>query len=204
MPDSASRREFRLRITGTNNPHQDIEDLKAWLEREPWLAGQGHEWVVRPQSDDEGQRPEGAERAEGLEGAEKSGRPVRTGQPGRPVRTGQPGRPVRTGQPGRPDTGRRDMAIGADELILVVTGAFTAEITKSLLITLREWLRQRREERAAGEEPGVALGDGGGLRDIGDAPPGDRPPGNRPCGSRPPGRPDPRAGTDEGGGAGEG
>ncbi|UQA96166.1 hypothetical protein [Streptomyces halobius] len=48
MPQSADRQEIRIRITGTDNPHQDIEDLKAWLEREPWLRHQPHDWTVRP------------------------------------------------------------------------------------------------------------------------------------------------------------
>ena len=53
MPQSADRHEIRIRITGTNNPDQDIEDLKAWLEREPWLDRRRHDWLLRPRPQDE-------------------------------------------------------------------------------------------------------------------------------------------------------
>ncbi|MEI5136356.1 caspase family protein [Streptomyces libani] len=94
MPEHADRQEIRIRITGTNNPEQDVEDLKAWLEREPWLSRRPHDWELRPA--------------------------------------------------GEPDEGPGDMAIGIDDLILVVVGAAAAEITKSLGIALREWLRRRQ------------------------------------------------------------
>ncbi|MCR8579310.1 effector-associated constant component EACC1 [Streptomyces sp. Isolate_219] len=119
MPEHADRQEIRIRITGTNNPEQDVEDLKAWLEREPWLSQRSHDWELRPV--------------------------------------------------GEPDEGPGDMAIGIDDLILVVVGAAAAEITKSLGIALREWLRRRREERDTGERPAVAVGGGDGeLRALGD------------------------------------
>ncbi|MFG2529705.1 hypothetical protein [Streptomyces sp. NPDC048516] len=125
MPQSADRHEIRLRITGTNNPDQDIEDLKAWLEREPWLDGPGHGWLLRPRSEDGS------------------------------------------------DDGPGDMAAGLDDLILVIIGAVTGEITKSLTIALQEWLRRRREERGTGERPAVAVGAGDGdLRALDDAGPG--------------------------------
>ncbi|MGW7577140.1 hypothetical protein [Streptomyces sp. NPDC054765] len=54
MPQRADRHEIRIRITGTNNPDQDIEDLKAWLEREPWLDRRQHDWALRPRPADEG------------------------------------------------------------------------------------------------------------------------------------------------------
>ncbi|GAA2317801.1 hypothetical protein OHT20_29660 [Streptomyces caniferus] len=125
MPQSADRHEIRIRITGTNNPDQDIEDLKAWLEREPWLDRRRHDWLLRP-------RP-----ADGS------------------------------------DHGPGDMAVGVDDLILVVVGAVAAEIAKSLGIALQEWLRRRREERDTGERPAVAVGSGDGdLQALGDAGPG--------------------------------
>ncbi|MEV0374255.1 hypothetical protein AB0I10_31385 [Streptomyces sp. NPDC050636] len=118
MPESADRQEIRIRITGTDNPHQDIEDLKAWLEREPWLRHQGHDWTVRPAPAD--------------------------------------------ATHGTDETDLGDMAVGVDDLILVIVGAVAAELTKSLSIALREWLRRRREERAEGEEPAVVvIGDAG-------------------------------------------
>ncbi|MFK0266186.1 hypothetical protein ACIQU1_33350 [Streptomyces angustmyceticus] len=114
MPQRADRHEIRIRITGTNNPDRDVEDLKAWLEREPWLDRRRHDWLLRPRPADGG--------AEG---------------------------------PG-------DMAVGIDDLILVVVGAVAAEITKGLGIALQEWLRRRREERDTGERPAVAVGAGDG------------------------------------------
>lgn len=121
MPQSADRHEIRLRITGTNNPDQDIEDLRAWLEREPWLDRHGHDWQLRPRPANES------------------------------------------------DDGPGDMAAGLDDLILVIIGAVTGEITKSLTIALQEWLRRRREERDSGERPAVAVGAGDGdLRALGD------------------------------------
>ncbi|MEU9117720.1 hypothetical protein AB0D04_39825 [Streptomyces sp. NPDC048483] len=130
MPNSADRhesgQEIRIRIAGTNNPAQDAADLRAWLEREPWLAQRRHEWTQRA-------RPAG-----GSEDADESG--------------------------------PADMAIGVDDLVLVVVGAVAAEITKSLTIALQEWLRRRKEERATGERPSVRVGEGdGGLRELGGA-----------------------------------
>ncbi|MGW2920477.1 hypothetical protein ACWDBF_21800 [Streptomyces angustmyceticus] len=125
MPQRADRHEIRIRITGTNNPEQDIEDLKAWLEREPWLDRRRHDWLLRP-------RPAGG-------GADGPG----------------------------------DMAVGVDDLILVVVGAVAAEITKGLGIALQEWLRRRREERDTGERPAVAVGAGDGdPRPLDEAGPG--------------------------------
>ncbi|WP_044364504.1 hypothetical protein [Streptomyces natalensis] len=48
MPNSAERQEIRIRISGTHNPEQDAADLRAWLEREPWLTQRPHEWAQRP------------------------------------------------------------------------------------------------------------------------------------------------------------
>ncbi|MFG2141991.1 hypothetical protein [Streptomyces sp. NPDC048650] len=128
MPDSADRdeirQEIRIRITGTHNPEQDGADLRAWLEREPWLTSRRHDWALRP-------RP-------AAEGADEAG--------------------------------PADMAVGVDDVILVVVGAVAAEITKSLTIALQEWLRRRKEERSAGEEPAVVVGEGdGALRELGGA-----------------------------------
>lgn len=127
MPQCADRHEIRIRITGTNNPDQDIEDLKSWLEREPWLARRQYDWALRPRpadAYDDGDAP-------------------------------------------------RDMAVGVDDLVLVIVGAVAAEITKSLSIALKEWLRRRREERDTGERPAVAVGAGaGGLRALADEGPG--------------------------------
>ncbi|MFJ6753177.1 hypothetical protein ACIQNI_34150 [Streptomyces sp. NPDC091266] len=151
MPQHADRQEIRLRITGTNNPQQDNADLKAWLEREPWLARRPHEWEQRARPDDA------------------------------------------AGGADRP--GRGDMAVGVDDLILVVVGAAAAEVAKGLGIALREWLRRRREERAAGEQPALeAGGGGGGLRQVGDG---------LPHGAAP-GRPDPGSPAAEGGNTPEG
>ncbi|MFE1176472.1 hypothetical protein [Streptomyces sp. NPDC058773] len=134
MPQRADRHEIRIRISGTNNPDQDAEDLKAWLEREPWLNGRPHDWELRP----------AVERDEG---------------------------------PG-------DMAIGVDDLILVVVGAVAAEISKSMGIALREWLRRRKEERDTGERPAVAVADGdGALRALGDQGPDAPAPGHPDPGS---------------------
>ncbi|WP_043263799.1 hypothetical protein [Streptomyces sp. CT34] len=163
MPESAARDEgreatgdeIRIRITGTNNPHQDIEDLKAWLEREPWLGRRRHDWDRRP-------RP-----------AEAPAAPA----------------------PGEA-TDLHDMAIGVDDLVLVVVGAVVTEITKSLGIALREWLRRRKEAREAGEQPDVSVGTGAVLRQIGGADP------ERPAGPGP-GRPDPHSAADGGGSTGE-
>jgi hypothetical protein len=121
MPESADREEirFRIRVTGTNNPQQDNADLRAWLEREPWLARRPYDWEAEP-------RPDAAD-----------------------------------------TSGRGDMAVGIDDLILVVVGAAAAELAKGMGIALREWLRRRREERAAGEAPAVAADEGDGrLRQI--------------------------------------
>ncbi|MFJ9852115.1 hypothetical protein [Streptomyces sp. NPDC101150] len=136
MSGSADRREggqgngresgqgIRIRITGTNDAERDAADLRAWLEREPWLTQRRHNWTQRP-------RPAG-----------ESG--------------------------GGDESGPADMAVGVDDLILVVVGAVAAEITKSLTIALQEWLRRRREDRADGEEPSVTVGEGdGGLRELG-------------------------------------
>ncbi|GAO12507.1 hypothetical protein NCG97_28925 [Streptomyces lydicamycinicus] len=140
MPQRADRHEIRIRITGTNNPDQDVEDLKAWLEREPWLNRRSHDWELRPAQER--------------------------------------------------DDGPGDMAIGVDDLILVVVGAVAAEITKSLGIALREWLRRRREERDTGERPAVAVGGGDGeLRALGEPGPG----------AAAPERPDPGSPANEGG-----
>ncbi|MGP8302670.1 hypothetical protein ACTPOK_33000 [Streptomyces inhibens] len=128
MPESADRHEIRIRITGTNNPQQDIDDLRAWLEREPWLNRQEHGWEQRPHPTDERNHT-----ADG------------------------------------PDLG--DMAVGVDDLILVIVGAVAAELTKGMTIALREWLRRRREERAAGEVPAVSVGTDGELSAVGDAGP---------------------------------
>ncbi|MFI9049950.1 hypothetical protein [Streptomyces sp. NPDC053427] len=68
------------------------------------------------------------------------------------------------------EPGPADMAVGVDDLILVVVGAVAAEVTKSLTIALQEWLRRRREERADGERPSVAVGErDGDLRELGGA-----------------------------------
>ncbi|MFH8569876.1 hypothetical protein [Streptomyces sp. NPDC017993] len=149
MPDKADRHEIRIRVTGTNNAHQDIEDLKAWLEREPWLAHQRHDWTLRPRPTD--------------------------------------------GDGAADERDLGDMAIGIDDLVLVLIGTVAAEVTKSLSIALREWLRRRREERAAGEQPAVAVGGDGGLAPVGD--PGPR--------GTAPERPDPASRSTEGGSAGE-
>ncbi|MGW7490306.1 hypothetical protein [Streptomyces sp. NPDC054786] len=142
MTQRADRHEIRIRITGTNNPEQDIEDLKAWLEREPWLDRRRHDWELRPRPADES------------------------------------------------DDGPRDMALGVDDLILVIVGAVAAEVTKSLSIALQEWLRRRREERDTGERPAVAVGGGDGdLHALGDAGPG----------AVAPERPDPGSPADESG-----
>ncbi|AJT67909.1 hypothetical protein [Streptomyces chattanoogensis] len=75
-------------------------------------------------------------------------------------------RPAGEGE-GGDETGPADMAIGVDDLILVVLGAVAGEITKGLSIALQEWLRRRREERATGEQPSVMVGEGGGgLREL--------------------------------------
>ncbi|MEU9120791.1 hypothetical protein AB0C96_13190 [Streptomyces sp. NPDC048506] len=128
MPESADRHEGRheisIRVTGTNNPQQDLDDLRAWLEREPWLTRQEHSWEQRPHP-----APE-------------------------------------TGPPDGPDLG--DMAVGVDDLILVIVGAVATEVTKGLSIALREWLRRRKEERAAGEAPAVDVGTGGEVHTVGD------------------------------------
>ncbi|MFJ9614523.1 hypothetical protein [Streptomyces noursei] len=124
MPESADRHEIRIRVAGTNNPSQDIDDLTAWLEREPWLTRHQHDWRRRP-------RPEES-----------------------------PGRDAADGA----------MAVGVDDLVLVVVGAVAAEITKGLGIALREWLRRRREAREEGEEPTVAVGAGPQVHDIGEGP----------------------------------
>lgn len=124
MPESADRHEIRIRITGTNNPQQDVDDLQAWLEREPWLTRQEHSWEQRPH----------------------------------PARE--------AGHPDEPDLG--DMAVGVDDLILVIVGAVAAEVTKGLSIALREWLRRRKEERAAGEVPAVEVGAGGEVHTVGE------------------------------------
>ncbi|TJZ51163.1 hypothetical protein FCH28_21990 [Streptomyces piniterrae] len=136
MPESADRQEIRIRITGTNNPQQDNADLTAWLEREPWLTRQRHEWVTRT-------RP--VDKADGPDGQDGSGAADGT------------------------DLG--DMAVGVDDLVLVIVGAITAEITKSLSIAVREWLRRRKQDRAAGEQPAVAVGGDGGAPAPGDASP---------------------------------
>ncbi|MGD3104773.1 hypothetical protein [Streptomyces sp. YGL11-2] len=163
MPESAARDEvreatgdeIRIRITGTNNPHQDIEDLKAWLEREPWLARRRHDWDRRPRPADEraAQAPGDA-----------------------------------------PDL--HDMAIGVDDLVLVVVGAVVTEVTKSLGIALREWLRRRKEAREEGEQPRVSVGTGAALRQIDGADP------ERPVGPGP-ARSDPHSAADGGGSTGE-
>ncbi|MEU7177676.1 MULTISPECIES: hypothetical protein [Streptomyces] len=149
MPESAGREEIRLRIRGTDNPQQDLADLTAWLEREPWLRRRQHLWETRPPHETEADDGAG--------------------------------------------DGPRDMAVGVDDLILVVVGAVAGEITKSLTFALREWLRRRREERAAGEEPALSVGDDGGLRPVGDA---------GPHGAAP-GHPDPGSPAHEGGSTGE-
>ncbi|MFI6770124.1 hypothetical protein [Streptomyces sp. NPDC050355] len=146
MPESAGHHEIRIRITGTNNPQQDIDDLQVWLEREPWLSRRDHTWEQRP-------RP--AQDAAGTDGAAAAG-------------------------PG-------DMAVGVDDLILVIVGAVAAEVTKGLGIALREWLRRRKEERAEGEAPAVDAGTGGELQAVGDTD-----------------RPDPGGPAREGGSTGEG
>ncbi|MEU5210527.1 hypothetical protein [Streptomyces sp. NPDC020742] len=126
MPERAGHQEIRIRVTGTNNPQQDIDDLRAWLEREPWLTRQEHSWHQRP-------RP--ADAADGADGARRT-------------------RPA-------------DMAVGVDDLVLVLVGAVATEVTKGLSIALREWLRRRREERAEGEEPAVVAGTGGAVHEVG-------------------------------------
>ncbi|ARH90618.1 MULTISPECIES: hypothetical protein [Streptomyces] len=126
MPESAARHEIRIRVTGTNNPQQDIDDLRAWLEREPWLNRREHSWEQRP-------RPAGT--ADGTDGAEPA-----------------------------------DMAVGVDDLILVLVGAVATELTKGLGIALREWLRRRKEERAEGEAPAVDVGAGGQVQAVGESP----------------------------------
>ncbi|MEU9502099.1 hypothetical protein [Streptomyces sp. NPDC048196] len=115
------RQEIRLRVTGTDNPQQDLDDLRAWLEREPWLGRREHTWEHRPQP------------------------------------------PHLTADGDEP--GPADMAVGVDDLILVIVGAIATEVTKGMSIAVREWLRRRKEERAAGEEPAVeVVGDGGPAR----------------------------------------
>lgn len=151
MPQRADRHEIRIRVTGTNNPDQDIEDLKTWLAREPWLARRQYDWALRP-------RP-----ADARDGA--------------------------NGDPAAPG----DMAVGVDDLVLVIVGAVAAEITKSLSIALKEWLRRRREERDTGERPAVAVGGDGGLRALGDEGPGAPAPG-----APDPGSPDDGSGSTAG------
>ncbi|MGW1378330.1 hypothetical protein ACWD6P_29225 [Streptomyces sp. NPDC002446] len=146
MPESAGHHEIRIRITGTNNPQQDIDDLRAWLEREPWLTRREHAWEQRP-------RP--AHEADGTDPAAAPG--------------------------------PADMAVGVDDLILVIVGAVAAEAAKGLGIALREWLRRRKEERAEGEVPAVDVGTGGELHAVGDTE-----------------RPDPGSPAHEGGSTGEG
>ncbi|WP_030411720.1 hypothetical protein [Streptomyces sp. NRRL S-1448] len=122
------RQEIRLRVTGTDNPQQDLDDLRAWLEHEPWLGRREHTWEHRP----------------------------------------QPPHPAGDGD----GSGPADMAVGVDDLVLVIVGAIATEVTKGLSIALREWLRRRKEERAAGEEPAVEIvGDGGSRPAVGPVPP---------------------------------
>ncbi|MET9293026.1 hypothetical protein [Streptomyces sp. NPDC003077] len=193
MPESTERHEFRIRITGTHDPQQDIERLRVWLEREPWLHDRKHTWDVRPR---------GPESDAG------------TGEKGE---GDGPDAPARRGEGGAGET-RRDMAVGVDDLVLVITGAAAAEVTKALLITLREWRQRRREETAGNERPDVTLDSGGGLRPIADGDGGSprrtcggdgdgggprRTGDERPADDPPRRRRDPDGRTDEGGGTGE-
>ncbi|UZJ31938.1 hypothetical protein [Streptomyces endophytica] len=128
MPEHADhhedRQEIRLRVTGTDNPQQDLDDLRAWLEREPWLSRRDHTWELRPQP---------TPTADNAANADDGDEP-----------------------------GPADMAVGVDDLILVIVGAIVTEVTKGMSIAVREWLRRRKEERAAGERPAVeVIGDGG-------------------------------------------
>lgn len=131
MPESAAHHEIRIRITGTNNPQQDIDDLQAWLEREPWLSRQEHTWEQRP--------AHGTDDTEGTDDTDGAAGPA-----------------------------PRDMAVGVDDLILVVVGAVAAEMAKGLGIALREWLRRRKEERAEGEVPAIDVGTGDEVHAVGD------------------------------------
>ncbi|WP_051872051.1 hypothetical protein [Streptomyces sclerotialus] len=129
MPQNREHHEVRIRVTGTHNADQDLEDLRNWLQREPWLTDRTHEWRRVPGAEP-GPRT-GADAAE--QGSE--------------------------------------MAVGVDDLVLVLIGAVAAPITEQLLIALREWLAQRRETAAAGEAPGLDLTDASGHRRLDDPDP---------------------------------
>lgn len=129
MTESQKRHEVRIRVTGTHDGEQDLEDLQRWLQRESWLTPGNHDW----------------RRAPGAESAPRTG-------------------PDAAGQ-------GPEMAVGIDDLVLVLIGAVAAPMTEQLLIALREWLAHRRETAANGEAPGVDITDASGHRRLDDPDP---------------------------------
>ncbi|POX37172.1 hypothetical protein C3486_29795 [Streptomyces sp. Ru73] len=126
MTESRERHEVRIRVTGTHDGSQDLEDLQRWLQRESWLTPGNHRW----------RRVPGAG----------------------------------TAAPHAADQGP-EMAVGVDDLVLVLIGAVAAPMTEQLLIALREWLAHRRETAAPGEEPALDLTDAAGHRRLDDPDP---------------------------------
>ncbi|GAA0440548.1 hypothetical protein GCM10010361_00600 [Streptomyces olivaceiscleroticus] len=129
MTESRQRHEVRMRVTGTHDGGQDLEDLRRWLERESWLTPDNHGWRRAP----------GAGTAPPT-GADAAGRGP-------------------------------EMAVGVDDLVLVLIGAVAAPMTEQLLIALREWLAHRRETAADGETPALDISDASGLHRLDDPDP---------------------------------
>lgn len=129
MPGSQQRHEVRIRVTGTHDGGQDLEDLQRWLQREPWLTPDNHDWRRVPGADTAPRPAAGA----GQDAADRG----------------------------------PEMAVGFDDLVLVLIGAVAAPVTEQLLLALREWLAQRRETAAVGEAPELDLTDDAGHRRVG-------------------------------------